>query len=264
MYAYSYLLNYSDLPNSEKIHKTKPASSNYDRMVELLKQFYDDSNAVKFFDDNKVIFSNLKTYISTEAPKSRVEELLKETESYTGNKTKYYNKDIAYTTNITLFKMNAPFSRINDDDKIIFATVGPAFRAPRGSDDFSISSVIVIAVHEFLHQYLNTPVAKNMQQINSLTANLNKEDYVSKLYISKDMPWNRLIDENLVRAVEARIYDRVYGEGTGYKDIIEKETKAGFKNVNKAYEKLKEYENNRSKYSSIDDFMPELIESLLK
>ena len=38
----------------------------------------------------------------------------------------------------------------------------------------------------------------------------------------------------------------------------------GFNQVEKLYNSLKEYETNRDKYSTIDEYMTQLIEDLLK
>ena len=77
-----------------------------------------------------------------------------------------------------------------------------------------------------------------------------------------EFPWNRITDENFVRAIEARLYKNVLNENLAFSDIINPETKSGFTHVQTLYNKLESYETNREKYPTINEFIPELINEL--
>ncbi|MEA4963591.1 DUF4932 domain-containing protein, partial [Lutispora sp.] len=80
------------------------------------------------------------------------------------------------------------------------------------------------------------------------------------------MDWHRIADENIVRAVEARIYGEVYNNtNRAYEGVLKKEVEwGGFKKIRNIYEILEEYEDNRKQCLSINDYVPKLIEELFK
>lgn len=58
--------------------------------------------------------------------------------------------------------------------------------------------------------YINEPVYQHKQLIDELTQDKNKIDYGGSLY--RYMDWHRIVDENIVRAVETSIYSKIYND----------------------------------------------------
>jgi hypothetical protein len=70
--------------------------------------------------------------------------------------------------------------------------------------------IIENAIYEYLHMYINPSVQNNEELIQSLRNGKDVKEYVSQMY--QDFPWNRVVDENIVRAVETRVYAKVLGD----------------------------------------------------
>lgn len=117
-------------------------------------------------------------------------------------------------------------------------------------------------VHEFLHLYLNNAVYGQNELIEELASQKDIKEYVGELYWN--MPWHRAVDENIVRAVETRVYAQFYNnEDNAYREIIQKEIEiGGFTYVDRVYQSLENYENNRDIYNDLDLYIPAMIKEL--
>jgi pyrimidine operon attenuation protein/uracil phosphoribosyltransferase len=79
------------------------------------------------------------------------------------------------------------------------------------------------------------------------------------------MPWNRIVDENFVRAIQGKIYIYVFNKNKAWDEILYKEIRlGGFTRLKNIYDELEEYEENRTEFNSIDDFVPELSKELFR
>jgi hypothetical protein len=79
------------------------------------------------------------------------------------------------------------------------------------------------------------------------------------------MPWNRIVDENFVRAIQGRIYANAFDENRAWDEVLDKEIRfGGFTRLEDIYNKLEEYEENRAEFNSIDNFVPELSKELFR
>lgn len=234
-----------------------------DEFLALLTSFYNDSKADEFFKQNLDIYNKMVEYIKDNINKIGVENIIRETEKYVGNKDKYYKNDkVSYQTVITVFRpFMASFFNIASEGKTTLISFQSPNDFSRDPEKFDMSQTISTSIHEFLHSYINAPVENNNSKILEICVSKNKEDYASPMY--KCMPWNRIVDENFVRAVQGRIYKKIFNEETAHSEILDKEIEfGGFKKLMQIYNELEEYENKRSIYSTFDDFTPKLIERL--
>lgn len=255
------LLNYSDLPELGAVYED--ANSDSQQLINGLKAFYTDTNAEQFFKDNEDAYDQLETYINQNVESSKISTLISDAEAYTGNKDKYYsNTNMTYCTLISFFRNAGSFATLKKENDILLVSMQCPYKNAKTSEEFSMDGIIKTSVHEYLHNYINTPVLNNKAQIESLTANKDRKDYVSSLYTSKSFPWNRVTDENFVRAVESRIYKKEFGDQAAKDAIVTPEVKAGFKQVLNLYNKLEEYESNRAQFPMIDDYIPTLIQEM--
>ena len=72
--------------------------------------------------------------------------------------------------------------------------------------------------------------------------------------------WETSLNEHIIRALTSR-FSYLENNLSG-KNALLKEKEDGFIYIDKLFEKLEEYEDNRDKYPTIDSFYPELIKSL--
>lgn len=239
------------------------SESELNEFLTLFKNFYTDTKADKFFNENSSIYSEMNAYVKNNIEKSNVINIIKETEKYVGNKDKYYNKNkIEYETVLTIYRpFMAMFNNIQSDNvtRII------SFQSPndfsRNPKTFDINQMISSTIHEFLHGFINIAVESNNNFINELAVGKDKKSFASPMY--QNMPWNRIVDENFVRAIQGQIYKNIFNEERANNEILDKEIKfGGFTKLKGVYDKLNYYDKNREEYIMIDDFMPELIKEL--
>lgn len=226
-----------------------------------LNQFYQDTGAKEFFETSK-LHESQKQYLSEHMKDVPVDAFLQEMERYVGNQSQVFgSSQIHYCSLVSVYKSpnNASFHTFGMNQDMYLTSI----QSPLGFDgNFSASQLFESHQHEALHMFINQGVENQAQLIESLAKDKSPSDYASSQYTN--MPWHRITDEAIVRAVQARIYGIVHKDPEyGYQEILSKEINAGFQNLDTIYHSLEEYETNRSQYPTIDDYLPKLIESYL-
>ena len=229
--------------------------------VENLNKFYQDSGAEEFFKTSK-LHENQRQYLSEHMTDVPVHDLLREMEEYVGNKSEVFGGyNIHYCSLISVYKSpnNATFHTFGMNQDMYLTSI----QSPLGFDgNFDVKQLFESYHHEALHMFINPGVEGQMQLIENLAKDKNPSDFVSSQY--RNMPWHRITDEAIVRAVQARIYGIVYqNPELAYQEILAKEIRAGFQNLDVVYRCLEEYENNRDEYPVIDDYAVKLVECYL-
>lgn len=263
------LLNYTAVPELKPVYDTSSSpivkSKTEQEFLSGLRAFYNDTKAEAFFKSNEDSYQTLGKYITDNIEKSSILKLIPQVESYTGNKEKYYSgKKVVYCTVLSFYRSVGSFYTLNSGNELNLVSIQMPYKQAYGSNDFSINNIMDTSIHEYLHNYVNAPVANQMTLINSLTAGKNKADYISSMYVAKNFAWNRISDECFVRAIEARLFKVEFGEARALDDIINPDIKYGFLKLRSVYDKLDEYEKQRQSYPMIDDFMPELLKTMYK
>lgn len=263
------LLSYRDLPDlspkfdvSNKLPESLNSKENLEEFLSELKSFYNDTHAEDFFNKNSNHYDALTSYIKNNADAGATMKLINAAVDYTGNKDKYYNnREIVYCTLLSFYRTLGSFYTIPSGNTTNFVSIQYAYKSTNQSqDNFDINNITKTSIHEYLHNFINTPVYENLQLINNVTNGKYKPNYCSQTYY--EFPWNRITDENFVRAVEARLYKNVLNENLAYNNIINPETKNGFTHIQALYNKLDYYEKDRQSYPTINDFIPQLINEL--
>lgn len=267
------LLSYSPTASLNKLHNVDDKYKRYlfkeDKDIEIfirgLKDFYKDSNANKFFSCNKALDRKVKTYIQKNTKESKIIELIKSTEEYVNTKNKYFGElPVAYETVLTIFRPSMA-SFYSYETKNGFKII--SFQSPNDISQnpykLDICNFVENVIHEFLHSYINEPICNitisNCKDISKYYTSIVN----NKMYSS--MPLTRQIDEYIVRAIEGRIYSQTFGEEYAKKTIINKEIEfGGFERLGEIYNMLSNYEKDRDKYLTIDDFLPQLVEELTR
>lgn len=229
--------------------------------VENLYQFYQDTGAREFFKNSK-LHKDQRQYLSEHMKDVPVHDLLQEMESYTGNKSEVFGGDqVNYCSLISVYKSpkNASFHTFGMNQDMYLTSI----QSPLGfAGNFDVKQLFESYHHEALHMFINPGVEGQVQLIEQLAKDKSPSDFVSSQY--ENMPWHRITDEAIVRAVQARIYGIVYqNPELGYQEILAKEIRAGFQNIDALYQCLEEYESSRDKYPVIDDYVVKLVECYL-
>lgn len=228
------------------------------RFLNSLKKFYQDSSVDSFFENN--IFSQQDFGRVKESIRNGdLSLLISEMEKYIGAPEMLNGKKVLYRIVLTVFRRRGNFFHgYLGDNNIVFTSL----QYIHSFDVKCTQSLIEGSLHEFLHLYINDIVRSHNNSIQRYCSSRQKIEFTSRqAYLER--PWNRLVDECLVRAIAARILARLFGKERAYKSIIEPESLyTGFVHLECLFEKLSEYEENRTQYTSIKDFIPELIKEM--
>lgn len=271
--AIGVLLSYSPTPSLDKICKVNKKYRNYtfkddaeiDSFIEGLKSFYKDTNAKEFFDNNQGLMNSVKSYIKYNIKDSRLIELIKSTEEYVNTTDEYFGDlPIEYETVLTIYRPSmASFYSYKTDNSNKIVTFQSPNDITRDPYKLDINCMVESAIHEYLHSYINKP-------IHDVTTNkcTDTSKYYSRLVndnFYSNMPLYRQVDEYAVRAIQGRIYTQTFGEKYTFDRLLNKEIKyGGFERLEDVYNHLSNYETDRNKFATIDDFLPELVEKLTR
>lgn len=114
-----------------------------------------------------------------------------------------------------------------------------------------------LAWHEFSHSFVNPVTDKFQNEVNQYAA-LYKP-LAEKMTAMAYPDWKHCVYEHLVRAANVRFSYLEDGEKAGRKSMRDEKNK-GFAYVELIAKRLKEYENNRDKYPTLEDFYPRIID----
>lgn len=227
---------------------------NIDKLFNALKDFCVETGFIDFFNGSteyyNTIIDNTLLLISDEI------NLISKLEDYYGMQQGSYNMILAslhgggsYGPQIITKEKGVEIYSIVGC-QMLNGNLDPAF-GTRNSFDYLQS-------HEFSHSFINPITLKNINLVNSYTDLYNPiEEKMKNMAYST---WQTCLDEHIIRALTSRFaYHEEESKGIMY---LESEKQEDFIYVEALYNKLEEYENNRDKYPTIEDFYPELLKVL--
>lgn len=129
-----------------------------------------------------------------------------------------------------------------------------------GGQDYSNSFAnAYFAFHEFSHCFVEPVSKKYAKEINALAYLYQplKRDFQSMGYRN----WDRAFNEHLIHAGQLHLTRKAFGEERA-EQMMERETKKGFKLLRHFYNWLKNYDENREKNKDLSSFYPEILSRL--
>lgn len=229
--------------------------------IDDLKQFYQDTEAEEFLRSNS-LRNEMLAYLPDAAQGISIERYLREMEAYIGSKDPVHGgASPNYYCLITPFRpAMASFYACDLGEDIYFVSQAAPYSLMDGTLD--IRQLVETSVHESLHLFINSAIADKSEWIEALARDRNPADFTSPMYA--DLPWNRIVDEAVARAIQAGIYRQVYRDSDrAYEELLVKEGNAGIVNLDGMYEALSTYEADRDTYPTIYSFMDILIQNYL-
>ncbi|MCD9855756.1 DUF4932 domain-containing protein [Epilithonimonas sp. JDS] len=251
-----------DYPIEENDNEKKEA---VEKFVEQLRAFYIERNLGQFFKDQNKFLEGAKNEVRKNIPPS-----------YMSKMEKYYGqKFLAYKFYINPFDV-LPYS------DVFWHGNGPLFRSGKGQVANMISSAYVplkkknnikdykefgfnhpettnfLITHEFGHSFVNQHLGQYEARINQ-SDNLMSEAFINKMDGQGYSYWPSCVGEHIVRTGEIRIAlangNSQLAEKLRSQHVIEN----SFVLIPDFEKKMEEYENDRVKYKSFKDFVPELL-----
>lgn len=250
----------------DSVRKSNKLTSKYENLdgvtqvlAQALKDFYTDANVENFILRHNEIYSNSLSDVYKNLPSNK---LIKSMEQFYGFEHEAY---VLIPSPMLFPTWGFGGSTEVNGKKIVYNIFGPLRVAQKGNKkiiDFdSRDKIRNISVHEFGHSFVN-PIAEkteNRELINSYSYLFEpiRDDLTKQGYNN----WWTCVVEHLVRLGEIRISEAMDNK-TNAKLLRENYTKnKSFIYLPLLERKIVEYENNRDKYSTFEEFLPELIKA---
>ncbi len=225
-----------------------------DSLRNLLKKFRNECKFDEFYFDHKDFYNLLLATIQFNFQDYKEKERV---ENYFGSKQNSYTvilnllgsgnfgPRIKNALGMDIYCIIEPESNMGDI---------PVFSANRIFNN--------LICHEFSHSFVNPLVENQIETINKSSALFDtiKQSMKSQAYSD----WETTVKEHIVRAVACRLAAKKYGEESS--NLIEYRNEVGrrFIYVVPLVAKLREYEQNRERYKTFNDFFPELLSVFTK
>lgn len=226
-----------------------------DKFARYLLQFSADTDFSRFYNEHMDFYEEVVERTAAVME----DDLIGDIENYYGIKQNSYNIIL-----VPMFHPGGFASRLENKDGSfdIYSIQGPL-----GADgDIPVfgtaGSFGDLVYHEFGHSFVNPLTEKYRDEVNKhqklYEPIADKMGSGSNAYGS----WETCVNEHIVRAVTARLLLTHEG-GEIYLKTLDQERAKGFYYINDICKKLEEFEANREKFGSFEEFYPEL-ENVLK
>ncbi|GFP75265.1 DUF4932 domain-containing protein [Clostridium fungisolvens] len=228
-----------DIPN--EYNSDAGNEENIIKFYKLLAEFRKKTKFDEFYIQHKAYYTGLVSKVKEKLDKSGcIDKIIK----YYGYKQNSYNF-IIESLSVGGYAARVP-SQNGKFDLYDFMVI------PNNDEEF-----FQMIVHEFGHSYVNPLTEKNINEINRYDNLFTpiKQAMANQQYGQ----WQYCVNEHIVRSVAYRNLYFYFGKNAS-EYYINLDTSKNFIYINAITEKLKEYENNRDKYTTFDDFYPKLIE----
>lgn len=262
--AMLYLTNPTSLKIREDIDKTNYISSmekivgenQFENFINALNDFIIKSNFHDFFNNHKDYYENI---LDSSISGLKGIDYPSNVESYFGTKRKSYNVILSPLVYGTTSYGQQIENNESYDVYAIFSCAGVNNDLPFYPENTYKSTIR----HEFSHSFTNPLIYGNVEEIDKYKSLFNTMSNAMR-YMPSYGEWSVALNEHLVRAAVIRmssIYDNLNTEDEA--NLVRNEQKDGFIYMDKFVDLLKkEYEPNRDKYPTFEDFYPEILKLL--
>jgi len=259
----NWILQFSNFPKFEKYRTAfncgeliNKNDKDYLKKFRLaLIDFYKKTNFEKFYNSHSEFYNDFLSKVEKSKTLLNIPKYLEE---FYG--TKLFSYNVILSPLLHQGGYNLEFKNNSGNIEVI-AIIGPNGEIefnPVFDSDFLEKDLMI---HEFSHSFVNPLVEK----YKTLISNLEEEYFNDSLKISSKRQgyseWESVFDEILVRANTILITKKYYGEKDA-NNLLKYELNAGFYLIPKVLKIMNEYENNRQKYKTYNDFFPILIKRL--
>ena len=257
-----WVLQFGKFPKLNKVREViNPDSfdeSKGDYLIQKFKKEFISFNQDSLFQAYLIEVKELNEKVINQVKQSKsIQHLPAYLEKYYGTELGSYNLILSPLVHSGGF--NSKF--IADEKNEVYAIIGPngeIEHIPYFEKEYLEMDMIL---HEFGHSFVNPLTEKFQNEIETIKENYYteslKKDGESQAYSE----WKSLFNELVIRAITIRIANKNFGTEKA-KELLDYEKSIGFSLVGNIVEILREYENDREKYSKLSEFYPILIERM--
>lgn len=232
----------------EGLYKDYGGKENAEKFVCLLKQFYKDSNAKKFFKNNKDIYTEVEAKFAPmykmidqnwyssffgKQPKEKFIVLLG-----VGNGGGNYGSQLNYY----------------NGKREVYSILGAGYS---NLSDFKAEYYLSTLIHEFAHSFIDIPDKKIFRESAEKIQSLVGEQMAQQAYGDKDI----IIAEGFVRAAVIKYMKDHNMEYKTVADEIAEQKQRGFFWVEDLVKEMGKYSSDREKYPTFADYMPQFAKA---
>lgn len=214
--------------------------------IDELEEFAKKIGFDEYYNNNQDLYLKNIANIKNQIDESNLKEYL----------NNYYGYDIGgFCINLLPFASLGGYNVTLDN--MVYSNVAVDYNAKK--DNLFPSTYIILHLHEFSHGYVDalTDKYKLVTEKTSLFDDI-KEDMAKQAYPTD----KQILNEHIIRAIEARYILNDSKDIDKYNLYIENEISLGFKYLSPILNSLEEYENNRDIYKTFDEFYPNIIENI--
>lgn len=221
-----------------------------DKFARYLLQFAVDTDFKRFYDEHREFYEEVA---DRTAAVMEDDDLTGDIEDYYGIRQNSYNIILA-----PMFHPGGFGPRLENEDGSfdIYSIQGPLDAEGDIPAFGTADSFRYLVYHEFSHSFVNPLTGRYLDEVNRYQKLYRPIAEIMKANAYTD--WETCVNEHIVRAVTARLL-LIHDSGDIYRKTLGQERTNGFYYINDLCDKLAEYETNRDKYGSFDEFYPELI-----
>lgn len=224
----------------------------YDFIAEL-NNFAKKINFKKYYQSNLELYEKMLNNISGAFKKYNITKFFK---NYYG-----YLNEKELIINLTPFTTDGGYC-CNLEDKII--SCFPIYKEMKKEKLYDSTKkekyIIQNPLHEFSHGYVN-PIT---EEYKILTEKTNLFDDIRDTMKKMAYPYDtEIINEHIIRGIEARFIKLKHQDDAWYTKRIEQEKDLGFIYIDTIIDSLITYENSRDKYKTLKEFYPEIIKNII-
>lgn len=241
-----------EIPFHQYIISRAGGEENLKEFVSNLKDYSNESKFDDFYKKNSQFYETIvnNTYNSIKGL-----NLSNSLEDYYGIKHNSYNLIIAPLLHAGGY---GPKVKRQDGSWDIYAIIGPG-EVDSNIPKFDTEFIRDLVWHEFSHSFVNPITEKNYNEICKYSDLFYPMEEIMKKQAYSS--WQTCVNEHIVRAVTIRLTELYEGKEKA-KRLIKIEKSNGFFYIEPICSKLLEYEKNRDRYKTFEEFYPEIIELL--
>ena len=259
-----WILQYSDFPEFKKVKSksdvndatiTKGQEVLLEEFKKELTKFNQDSLFQRYLKGNRSINEKVIKKVLESTTILHLPDYLEE---YYGTKLSSYNLILSPLLHSGGFNSEI----INQKGETeVYAIIGPNGEIdfyPHFDTDYLETDMIL---HEFGHSFVNPLMEKYEKEVENLRIKYYNDGLQKNGEEQGYSQWKYVFNEILLRAIVINITRAKFGHQKADK-LLEFEKSIGFDLVEKIAEKLKIYEENRTKFKKFEDFYPTLLSGL--
>lgn len=222
------------------------------KFIDKIAEFSKRINFIDFYKKNCNLYQEMINNISGAFQKYNIKEFFK---SYYG-----YMSDKEFIVNLTPFTTNGSYCCDLNDKTVSCFPIFEQMKKEKLYDSQNHEKYILQnPIHEFSHSYIN-PITNQYGYLNNTT---HLFDNIREVMKKMAYPYDtHIINEHIIRAIEARYIKLIYNDEEWYTNRIEQEYNLGFIYIYNIINSLIFYENNRNIYPTFKDFYPEIIKGI--